>query len=532
MLSTNNAEKSKLIAAVNGTVINRGNQSETLEKLQSKILSYVRGKDSSVPKDVYGTSQFESESGALSFIKYETYFGGIDVIRFSEPDDMVPGRSWVVEITSGTNGEHVMFGCRLYCYARNYDFAFEHSVPRIVRSVVDTVGINEYGEVLLSSPSFVDDDDECSEFINLLKRPARWRNIVAFSADENKKTILDASKMAQRTAGLAHVVILSPAASFFLSDQVGKSLSVFDRGVRVYRPGFSEDNDRFRHPLIFRRQIISGEGSSGRQFSQYIAEDCFRSSIERKDLRATLPSFVDVRAHVSRTTIENLAIAENGSQIEAKLAAEEQARIAAEQQAQAALSMALQEEEERLKVEGQWDYFSAQLNVAQARIEALERKLNSSGNNIYVGDTPTSYNQIQQWVDDNFVGKLALHPRVSRGLKEAIYEDVSEVCTALSMLANEYRQVMLGESRREDFDEAIRDKHFILSGSISESQAKSFGDEYYVRWQGKKQFLHGHIQKGNSRDERYCLRVYFFWDPEQQVIVIGWLPSHLKNRLT
>ena len=34
----------------------------------------------------------------------------------------------------------------------------------------------------------------------------------------------------------------------------------------------------------------------------------------------------------------------------------------------------------------------------------------------------------------------------------------------------------------------------------------------------------------DSRDRRYGFRLYFFWDEEGQVAVVGWLPSHLDNR--
>lgn len=173
MLSIINAEKSKLIAALNGAVIGRGSNKDILDKLHEKLISYVRSKDSSVPRTIYELPQFENESGTVSFLKYDGGKNFINILRFSEPDDMVAGRSWVVELTSGGLDSHVMFGCRLYCYARNYDFVFEHSVPRVVKDVVDTVGLSDYGEVLLSSQSFIDDDAEVSDFIDLLRACGR-----------------------------------------------------------------------------------------------------------------------------------------------------------------------------------------------------------------------------------------------------------------------------------------------------------------------------------------------------------------------
>ena len=41
-----------------------------------------------------------------------------------------------------------------------------------------------------------------------------------------------------------------------------------------------------------------------------------------------------------------------------------------------------------------------------------------------------------------------------------------------------------------------------------------------------------HIRKGRDHDARHCLAIYFFWDEETRQVVVGWLPSHLDNRLT
>lgn len=41
-----------------------------------------------------------------------------------------------------------------------------------------------------------------------------------------------------------------------------------------------------------------------------------------------------------------------------------------------------------------------------------------------------------------------------------------------------------------------------------------------------------HLKKGNSHEPRYCFRCYFCWDVATQMVVFGWLPSHLDNHLT
>jgi len=72
-------------------------------------------------------------------------------------------------------------------------------------------------------------------------------------------------------------------------------------------------------------------------------------------------------------------------------------------------------------------------------------------------------------------------------------------------------------------------------GSISETNAGEEGDSYYVKYPlgtMKTKLLNLHLRKGTTKDDRYCLAIYFFWDDEKRRVVVGWLPSHLDNRLT
>ena len=48
----------------------------------------------------------------------------------------------------------------------------------------------------------------------------------------------------------------------------------------------------------------------------------------------------------------------------------------------------------------------------------------------------------------------------------------------------------------------------------------------------EKRFLEFHLRKGSDHDERNCLAIYFFWHGDTQQVVVGWLPGHLKNRMT
>ncbi len=52
-------------------------------------------------------------------------------------------------------------------------------------------------------------------------------------------------------------------------------------------------------------------------------------------------------------------------------------------------------------------------------------------------------------------------------------------------------------------------------------------DQYDVTWQGALYTADWHIKNGgNTRDPRRCLRIYYFWDPSTQQIVVTDMPAH------
>ena len=85
---------------------------------------------------------------------------------------------------------------------------------------------------------------------------------------------------------------------------------------------------------------------------------------------------------------------------------------------------------------------------------------------------------------------------------------------------------------KKKYEEALQNLSLEETPSISESRLGEHGDEYKVTYGGKSRILDRHLKCGNSRESRYCFRLYFFWDDESEIVVVGWLPSHLDTRAT
>jgi hypothetical protein len=53
-----------------------------------------------------------------------------------------------------------------------------------------------------------------------------------------------------------------------------------------------------------------------------------------------------------------------------------------------------------------------------------------------------------------------------------------------------------------------------------------------VSYGGRKRLLKKHLKGSNVRDPRFGFRLYYFWDHEDEQVIVGWLPTHLTNRMS
>ena len=149
---------------------------------------------------------------------------------------------------------------------------------------------------------------------------------------------------------------------------------------------------------------------------------------------------------------------------------------------------------------------------------------------------PESLDELGSWSAIELDGKLLILPRAINEAKKSGFEDPPLVYRSVALLGNEYRDMRLTgkpEAQRK-CHQKCNELGVAITKSISACRAGEHGDEYRVTYpcEGSKRFLDWHLTKGAIKDERFCLRIYFFWDLTAKLIVIGCLPSHLDNRST
>lgn len=146
-------------------------------------------------------------------------------------------------------------------------------------------------------------------------------------------------------------------------------------------------------------------------------------------------------------------------------------------------------------------------------------------------DAPTDLAALSTWCIDN-EERIVVLPRARKGAKKALYEHPQHIYEALEILAGPYRDLRRGQLDLKAFEQALGQRSLAIAGSAGISVAGEEGDTYFVSWGGRRRFLEFHIGRGGGRNERYCMRVYFFWDDVSQRAIVGDLPRHLENSLT
>ncbi|PZN12536.1 MAG: hypothetical protein DIU63_15940, partial [Proteobacteria bacterium] len=107
--------------------------------------------------------------------------------------------------------------------------------------------------------------------------------------------------------------------------------------------------------------------------------------------------------------------------------------------------------------------------------------------------------------------------------KSADFDDPQTAARCLLWLANEYR-----DSRMNG---AAGDLRKPIADGIHNERCGA--DSFDFAWNGRQVPVEWHIKNGgNTRDPRRCLRIYYFWDEETQVVVIATMPAHVRTGAT
>lgn len=531
--------QSQPIAIIAGVLA--GDPVPAAEKAREAALHWIQKRaGGQLPHDAWLGQPFEIGGPRHQPASAVRLHSGVDywAAQLHDQDKVVAGRTWVTEISIATTfPEKTMFGVRLTCVSRQNDPPPTYSVPGVVRQIANQVGFVVDDLPAGEQAWRVQDHGGFERLLKVLTHPDRRLPIYVVSTlDDEHTTAIDGDALARATLGVAHVAVIPPSVAWELTYRYGKEYSVFGGAVRMYRPGFDpEEQLPFTHHLTLPQRIADWDGGAN-GYAAFLAQDAIRQSTRQRDTDSIVPTYDLVRRryreeqaeahrHIAQTEAAVIAALEQqnrelGAAIERDVATYESYVQTQEQELQATKDVIAELEDRHRQL--------------LARISVLEDALKKS--DVVTPETPlpATLDDLGDWAGRELAGRVTVHSRALRAAKKSNFQDPPLVYRALQMLGAEYRDMRLygGHERKAAYEAKLHALGLKEEASFAGEGAHLEGDTYFITHLGRRRELDRHLKGSNTRDERYCLRIYFFWDGDRGEVVVGSLPGHLDTRAT
>lgn len=499
---------------------------------------------------------------------------GLWCFRLVQPDapfmerEAVPGRTWTTDISLQKWNDRVRLGVNVLCVSTEYaQGPIPLMRPHFLLDLSERYDLHETLP-MDGKPWMLENEEELQLLYDRLLSSGRSFPIIVLTQLDPEQWptidpgyVIDENELAKATHGFAHVVCLPSSLEQAWATKVGLPWSVSKGAVRLYWPKLDFQHDHpSKHTLAvpngffnlpnnptIHRWRYSGQKTGSKFFALLVDEMKRHASKKYVDWGDCLfyPEARSRLAALNRERLRSAAVAQGGEDEVKRL----WQRIAEMEVSHAEEITALQAElKESKDYEAMYEEEAASCRIRAdqkerenfdltSKVAALQAALEA------VGQTPEpdipipdNYFVMSDWVKKHLKGRLIFHSRAVQSSKTGVYEDIGLVYESLLLLAKAYRDMRLGQKdAKEEWDRELRRLGLECSGSISKSRAGQEGDTYFVQYPpGATQwkFLELHLKKGSTKDDRFCLRIYFFWDDDTQQVVVGWLPSHLETRAT
>ncbi len=542
--TTNPKHQRLTVYQLRATVNAPGGLEPALHRVADLVLSYIsKSLYLKLPDEAVDYRSFEEENdrGRCECVSVPERLLWSSRFRFPSKDDIY----WFYDIAMIEENGELMFGIKIETSSQISLDEAQKRIP-LVADLLGKIGLTQ-SRPICGTPWNIDDPAEIDDFYNLLTSPHRSLPVIVISSINWKNWsftptapthLVNADYLAPRVAGYAHIVSLSFRAAFAWSDRVGKSWSVYDGACRTYFPNPDFDHGLpAHHPSNWKDKIwywVYGDQRGPNAYTSFLIDTVHHVASTNRTNWNGLYFVPDARILAAELELARAAHLANAPERENALKHHVDAL-------RMKLDAAAEENNDWLagleKAQEAAEFYKQENVSLRLQIDALRTHLSrQSGENADADvPIPDNYDDLPEWVRTHLAGRLILLPRAERAVGKAEYAEPEMVYRALLILANEYRDSRMGIGNDDTFRAALAQYGMDFSGSIDKSRAGQEGDAYYVNYplgSTNREMLKFHLERGNSREPRYCMRIYFFWDEDTNQVVVGWLPGHLNNRIS
>ena len=190
--------------------------------------------------------------------------------------------------------------------------------------------------------------------------------------------------------------------------------------MRAYLPGFSEDATPYGHRLVLADQISTPEDAA--KCNGWMRSLAAAESIRRTRLGADVHPFATIRNAFLQ--LKQQALEREGASDTKKLDAAYERIKALEANIQSANDVEIMLLEEHSEAEERAETAEAQFNAASFRIQQLLAQIKQRGQTPDADiQLPSSWNDFDDWCDQNLVGRVALTPHARNGVRKPAFDD-------------------------------------------------------------------------------------------------------------
>lgn len=499
---------------------------KSVEVARSAVLHWAKNRaGAALPKEAWEHQDFDVLVGGRNSTAVRLANENFDLwaLRAEDPDKNVARRNWTTEVVIGGQlGQRPQISLRLIVSTDEPQLRIEPHVPGPILQIIARTGLVRGGRILTDTPRELRTQNDAEDLCDHLEDPDRRLPliVVARSDEDPHRPLINDAGVAKAVAGLARVVRVQPEFTRTITRRFGKHRSVFAGGVRLYMPGFSIADDPYRHRLFIGANLADQDYSNA--CTSWLRRAVAAHSVSSTRLGKDVPEFAALRTESRRLRASNLAIQE----------APDAELLEVAEQTISSLTEELKDKTNEI------DGYVAMVGSAEERASAAEqenrsllyklRQLVASVANPEAPPTdepplPQEWSEFADWLDQTFPDKIVLTPSARRMIRSPEFEDVGLVARAITWLATEqyHRRIQGGGSTRDEpIEPGVRN-------------AYCGGDTYEADWQGRRYKVDQHIKNGgNTHDPKRCLRIYYFWEPDLQQVIIDHLPAHIKTGAT
>lgn len=449
----------------------------------------------------------------LSCNHYETDYGVMDTWSVLEE---VQGGFLETRIQLAFQDTHIRLWCTVSAGGAGGRIApmeIEVFCPTVIRTIIKAGRWSLAGTPLSDRELSARGTTGGQELLAALLDPTRSLPIVVISKHFGMLLHPDiATRLAKAVTGLALVVVADEEACWQVTSKVGKPLSCFHGGIRIYWPGFASSASPRKHPLWTSSRIL--QRASSIEAAVAFACNEFRRLLNAVSTVAlSEPSMMGNIRRASATTAEIALRKEMEDRQDYKgLAdsyAEENTALKGDVAAQSEQLAQLRAQLYRMQTESAWADASGEMTLEEqvepeSVKEALERARVMYAANVRFGEQ----------VED---GVRELAPDAGPPAKILKYlEGLNELAVARRARALGTGMVAwLGERNISASNESET-----IKKSASEMAKRTWHDGH----QPRSFELHLKPNDGVAPDK--CVRIYFDWDDVAEQIVVGWVGRH------